>query len=132
MKALAGYYDPMLGGEGVLTMVRALDYARHRLSGILNILPFSCMLGTIVSGMAPRLRRDLMNMIPWLDVPFDGQAVTNIRTRLGAFMHQAREYQRGLRSRAAAADDVAAGASAPEKDGGHGPTAARLSGTSSG
>jgi predicted nucleotide-binding protein (sugar kinase/HSP70/actin superfamily) len=99
VKLIAHHYDPMLGGEGVLTMVRALDYARHRLSGILNILPFSCMLGTIVSGMAPRLRRDLMHMIPWLDVPFDGQAVTNIRTRLGAFMHQAAEYRRAMDGR---------------------------------
>jgi len=95
LPAIRGHFDTMLGGEGVMTMARAVSYAGQGVDGILNVLPFSCMLGTIASGMAPRLRRDLMEMIPWLDVPFDGQEITNVRTRLGAFMHQSREYQRG-------------------------------------
>jgi predicted nucleotide-binding protein (sugar kinase/HSP70/actin superfamily) len=91
--AIAPYYDPALGTEAVLTMGRAIEYVRAGVHGILNVMPFSCMPGIIVSGMAPRLRRDL-DHVPWLDLPYDAQKETNIRTRLEAFMHQARQYQR--------------------------------------
>jgi predicted nucleotide-binding protein (sugar kinase/HSP70/actin superfamily) len=93
------YYEPAIEGEAIPTMARAIDCARHGASGILNVLPFSCMPGIIASAMAPRLRRDL-DWIPWLDLSFDGQETTNIRTRLEAFMHQVFQYQ-GQRTRRA-------------------------------
>ncbi|HEU4563594.1 MAG TPA: hypothetical protein VFS05_03055 [Gemmatimonadaceae bacterium] len=93
MKLLAPHYDPKLGTEAVLTMSRALDVARHGIGGILNILPFSCMPGTVVSGMAPKLR-EAMGGVPWLDLSYDGQETTNIRTRLEAFMHQVFQFER--------------------------------------
>lgn len=93
MKLLRPYFDPRLGTEAVLTMSRSLDVARHGISGILNILPFSCMPGMVVSGMAPRLREG-MGGIPWLDLSYDGQETTNIRTRLEAFMHQVFQFER--------------------------------------
>jgi predicted nucleotide-binding protein (sugar kinase/HSP70/actin superfamily) len=86
-------YDPVLGTEAVLTMARSLDLARHGLAGVVNVLPFSCMPGTVVACMAPRLREE-MNGTPWLDMAFDGQEETNMRTRLEAFMHQALQYHR--------------------------------------
>jgi predicted nucleotide-binding protein (sugar kinase/HSP70/actin superfamily) len=91
--AIAPYYDPALGTEAVLTMGRAIEYVRGGVHGILNVLPFSCMPGIIVAGMAPRLRRDL-DHVPWLDLPYDAQKETNIRTRLEAFLHQAEQYRR--------------------------------------
>jgi predicted nucleotide-binding protein (sugar kinase/HSP70/actin superfamily) len=91
--AIAPYYDPALGTEAVLTMGRAIEYVRAGIHGILNVLPFSCMPGIIVAGMAPRLRRDL-DHVPWLDLPYDAQKETNIRTRLEAFIHQAEQYRR--------------------------------------
>jgi predicted nucleotide-binding protein (sugar kinase/HSP70/actin superfamily) len=87
------YYDPSLGGEIVPTLARAIEYAHEGACGILNVLPFSCMPGILSSAMAPRLRADL-DWIPWLDLSFDGQETTNIRTRLEAFMHQALQFQR--------------------------------------
>jgi predicted nucleotide-binding protein (sugar kinase/HSP70/actin superfamily) len=72
-------------------MARILDVARHGLSGIVNVLPFSCMPGSVVACLGPRLRKE-RNDIPWLDVAFDGQRETNLHTRLEAFMHQARRY----------------------------------------
>ena len=86
-------YEPVLGTEAVLTMARTLDIARHGLAGVINVLPFSCMPGTVVACMAPRLRQE-MNGIPWLDVAFDGQEETNLHTRLEAFMHQSFQYHR--------------------------------------
>lgn len=93
MRLLRPCYEPALGTEAVLTMGRALDVARHGLAGVVNVLPFSCMPGTVVASMAPALRR-VRHGIPWLDVVFDGQEETNLRTRLGAFMHQALQHHR--------------------------------------
>jgi predicted nucleotide-binding protein (sugar kinase/HSP70/actin superfamily) len=87
------YYEPFLATEAVLSMGKAIDFAEHGLSGILNIMPFSCMPGIITAGMAPRIRTDLDN-IPWLDIIYDAQGETNINTRLEAFMYQAKQYKR--------------------------------------
>jgi predicted nucleotide-binding protein (sugar kinase/HSP70/actin superfamily) len=91
--AVEPFYDAALGSEAVITMGRAIEYARAGVHGLLNVMPFSCMPGLIAGGMAPRIRRDL-DGIPWLDLPYDAQKETNIRTRLEAFMHQVRQFQR--------------------------------------
>jgi predicted nucleotide-binding protein (sugar kinase/HSP70/actin superfamily) len=91
MSNIRPYYEPMLGTEAVLSMGRAIEFTRNGLSGILNIMPFSCMPGIIVAGMAPRIRADL-DHVPWLDIIYGPQGGTNIRTRLEAFMHQARQF----------------------------------------
>ena len=87
------YYEPYLGTEAVLSMGKAVDFGRNGVSGILNVMPFSCMPGLITAGMAPRLRADL-DHIPWLDVIYDAQEGTNLNTRLEAFMYQATQFQR--------------------------------------
>jgi predicted nucleotide-binding protein (sugar kinase/HSP70/actin superfamily) len=92
-RLLAPYYDAALGTEAVLTMGRGIEYALQGCHGVLNVLPFSCMPGVIVGGMATVIRRDLQH-IPWLDLPYDAQKETNIRTRLEAFLHQAEEFRR--------------------------------------
>jgi predicted nucleotide-binding protein (sugar kinase/HSP70/actin superfamily) len=93
VRPLRACWEPALGTEATLTMARILDVGRHGLSGIVNVLPFSCMLGSVVVCLGPRLRQQL-NGIPWLDVAFDGQKETNLHTRLEAFMHQASQYHR--------------------------------------
>jgi len=92
------YYEPYLATEAVLSMGKAIEFAKSGLSGILNIMPFSCMPGIITAGMAPRLRSDLDN-IPWLDVIYDAQEGTNINTRLEAFMYQVKQFQRRTEKR---------------------------------
>ncbi len=93
MNNIRPYYDPALSTEAVLTLGKAIELAKHGASGILNIMPFTCMPGIIVAGLAPRVRADLAN-IPWLDVIFDAQAGTNFHTRLEAFMYQSTQYYR--------------------------------------
>ena len=91
---LDGVYDPILGTEAVLTMARIIELAEHGiLAGAINILPFSCLPGLIVSCMGPRVR-EVAHGAPWLDVACDGQKETNLNTRLEAFMHQARAFHR--------------------------------------
>ena len=86
------YYDPSLGTEAALSIGKAIDFARHGLCGVINILPFTCMPGIVVTGLAEAIRTD-HNHIPWLDVIYDAQGGTNIQTRLEAFMYQARQYR---------------------------------------
>ncbi|NIY07562.1 MAG: hypothetical protein GWN02_04470 [Gemmatimonadetes bacterium] len=92
-EAVEPFYDATLGTEAVLSMGRAVELARLGVHGIVNVLPFSCMPGVIVGGMAPRIRREL-DWIPWLDLPYDAQKETNVRTRLEAFVHQAEQFRR--------------------------------------
>lgn len=105
MKCLEPFYDPVLGTEAVLTMSRTLATYSHGVAGVINVLPFSCMPGTIVAAMGPVLRKS-MDGVPWLDIIFDGQGETNVNTRLEAFMHQSLQFHRRLvapRQEAAAA-----------------------------
>jgi predicted nucleotide-binding protein (sugar kinase/HSP70/actin superfamily) len=92
VRSISSFYDGVLGTEAVLTMGRAMDYGRMGAHGVINVLPFSCMPGLIVGGLAPRMRRDLQQ-IPWLDIPYDAQKETNIRTRLEAFMFQVHQFR---------------------------------------
>jgi len=94
MENLKPYYHSDLNSEATLSMGKAIDMFKHDgACGIINVMPFSCMPGIITAAMAPRLRADLEN-IPWLDLIFDGQEGTNLKTRLEAFIYQAVQFQR--------------------------------------
>lgn len=95
MDNIRPYYEPRLGTETVLTLGEAIELAHHGASGILNIMPFSCMPGIISAGLASRIRADLDN-IPWLDVTYDARGGTHFQTRLEAFVHQAIQYSRRM------------------------------------
>jgi predicted nucleotide-binding protein (sugar kinase/HSP70/actin superfamily) len=93
MANLTPYYHSDLHSEAILSMGSAIDFGKRGFDGLLNVMPFSCMPGTITAGIAPRMRADLDN-IPWLDISYDAQEGTNIKTRLEAFMYQAAQFQR--------------------------------------
>lgn len=96
------YLQPDIQTEAVMTLSKAIEVAHQGASGILAVMPFSCMPGLITAAIAPRVREDLNN-IPWLDLSFDLQKSTNIQTRLEAFMYQAQHFQRLQREMAPAA-----------------------------
>jgi predicted CoA-substrate-specific enzyme activase len=89
------YLDDSFEGEAVLSVGKCGDYIRKGVSGLVNVMPFTCMPGTIVGAVMKRYRED-HNDIPFLNMAYDGQEETNTLTRLEAFMHQARQYQRQL------------------------------------
>lgn len=93
MENLMPYYHPDLSSEAILSMGSAIDFGKRGFAGIINVMPFSCMPGVITAGMAPRIRADLDN-IPWLDISYDSQGGTNIKTRLEAFLYQATQFHR--------------------------------------
>ncbi|MGY4707661.1 acyl-CoA dehydratase activase-related protein [Candidatus Bipolaricaulota sp. J31] len=85
------YISEAYRGEPVLTVGKAIDYALKGFDGIVNVMPFSCMPGTMVSAVSTRVRRDYG--IPWINLTFDGQKQAHLRTRLEAFMHQAQAHR---------------------------------------
>jgi predicted CoA-substrate-specific enzyme activase len=86
------YLDSSFEGEAILSIGKTIDFARRGVSGVVNIMPFTCMPGTIVSTLLKRYREE-NNNIPILNMAYDGQEQTNTLTRLEAFMYQAKEYQ---------------------------------------
>ncbi|MCF6158349.1 MAG: CoA activase [wastewater metagenome] len=85
------YIDDSYKGDPVLSMGKAVEYVENGFDGIINVLPFHCMPGTVVNGVLERLQKE-HGGIPCLKLSFDGQEQSNEETRLEAFMHQA--YQR--------------------------------------
>jgi predicted nucleotide-binding protein (sugar kinase/HSP70/actin superfamily) len=86
------YVHHSFEGEAALSVGKAVDYARRGVAGIVNVMPFSCMPGTIAGALLKRMREDHDN-IPLLSIAYEGQQDTQTVTRLEAFMHQARAYQ---------------------------------------
>ena len=85
------YIDDSYKGDPVLSMGKVVEYVEHGYDGIINVIPFHCMPGTVVNGVLEKFQKDYYG-IPCLKLSFDGQAQTNEETRLEAFMHQT--YQR--------------------------------------
>jgi predicted nucleotide-binding protein (sugar kinase/HSP70/actin superfamily) len=95
LEAAKPYLDDSFEGEAVLSVGKCEDYVRKGCSALVNVMPFTCMPGTIVGAVMKRYRED-HNNIPFLNMAYDGQEETNTLTRLEAFMHQARQYQRQM------------------------------------
>ena len=86
------YLDSSFEGEAILSVGKTIDFAKRGASGVVNIMPFTCMPGTIVSTLLKRYQEE-NNNIPILNMAYDGQEQTNTLTRLEAFMYQAKEFQ---------------------------------------
>ena len=84
------YLSEHVRGEANLSMGRAVEYARHGLHGIVNVIPFGCMPGTIVNALLSRFSQDYPD-IPVLKMVYDGTMQAGDQTRIEAFMYQALE-----------------------------------------
>ena len=80
-------------GDPAIAIGTANLLADRGLSGVVHLMPFTCLPGTIVSGVTGSFRADHENL-PWANIDFDGQEDTGIETRLQAFLHQATEFAR--------------------------------------
>jgi len=92
IKGSAPYIHKDYDGEPVVALGSASALTDINISGVVYILPFTCMPGTIVSSVSGDFRKD-HNNIPWLNFAYDGQEDASIETHMQAFMHQAHEYQ---------------------------------------
>jgi predicted CoA-substrate-specific enzyme activase len=102
------YVHDSFEGEAGLSVGKAIDFVSKGAMGIINVMPFTCMPGTVVTGVMKRVRQDLDN-VPFLTMAYDGLEQTNTLTRLEAFMYQTAQYSlsrraarsgNGVRSRA--------------------------------
>ena len=86
------YLTPAVEGEAILSMGRVVEYAEHGYDGIVNILPFGCMPGTIVSLLLHQFRRDYG--LPVLNVVVEGTKDPGRDVRFEAFLQQCKEHLR--------------------------------------
>lgn len=93
-KYLRPHYNPEIS-NGAIDWGEGLELVDHdKGHGVIQIVPFLCLGAIVSASMGTRVRHDVGG-VPWLDMVFDAQGTTNIRTRLEAFMHQAAQFQRG-------------------------------------
>ncbi|MCD6587647.1 MAG: hypothetical protein J7K88_03755 [Candidatus Fermentibacteraceae bacterium] len=95
MKASTPYMAENIGGEAVLSIGAPLALLEHGgIDGAVNIYPFNCLPGTVVSAVSRRIKRDKPGL-PWLNLAFDGQEDTDNTSRFEAFMDQVRRLHYG-------------------------------------
>jgi len=79
-------------GDPPLAIGTAVLLAEKHISGVVNILPFTCMPGTINCTVSSNLRKN-HNGLPWENFAYDGHGNIGVDTRFEAFMYQVQEYQ---------------------------------------
>ncbi len=80
-------------GDPALALGTASIFANREISGVVNVLPFTCMPGTLICAVSGSFKKDHKN-IPWVDYAYDGQDDPSNSTRLQAFMYQVYEYMK--------------------------------------
>ena len=80
-------------GEPAITMGSIAGQCRTGISGVVHILPFTCLPGTLISALSPGFSQD-HDGIPWINIAYDGQEEASVETRLQAFVYRAEEYAR--------------------------------------
>ena len=93
IKRSAPYIHKDYDGDPVAAFGSAGGLVQANISGIVYIMPFTCMPGTLVASVSNEFRKD-HNNIPWENIAYDGQEDSNIDSRLQAFMHQCKSYAR--------------------------------------
>ncbi len=86
------YLHSSFEGEAILTIGKSIDLVKKNISGIINVMPFTCMPGNISTGILKKVRDDYKNF-PFLNLAYDGLEDTTIKTRLEAFVHQTRQFK---------------------------------------
>lgn len=86
------YIHESFEGEAILSVGKSIDFIENGASGIINVMPLTCMPGTIANAVLKRVREDNKG-IPFLNISYEGQEQTNNETRLEAFMHQAYQFK---------------------------------------
>jgi len=81
------YMDDSFEGEAILSIAKTVEFFHEGYSGVVNVMPFSCMPSTIVSSITPQISKDC-NYMPILNISFDGSEDVTFQTRLEAFFEQ--------------------------------------------
>ncbi|GAF75516.1 unnamed protein product, partial [marine sediment metagenome] len=79
--------DPVV----TVNVAKAKNYAMQGCSGIANLVILNCLYGTVSTAIYRGIQRE-HNRIPVLNMIYDGLKQTNAKTRIEAFIHQAKLY----------------------------------------
>ncbi|MCP4708085.1 MAG: CoA activase [Planctomycetes bacterium] len=87
------YMHESFEGEAILSIGKIVETYHHGAAGAVNVMPFTCMPSTIVSGISRQISADA-NGLPIINISYDGQQDPTMQTRLEAFMHQTHTFMR--------------------------------------
>ncbi len=90
MKLSNPYITEEIRGETTLSMARAEEYALHGLNGVVNLIPFHCIPGTIANTLLKKFSKKYPK-VPVLKMVYDGTEQSSDDTKLEAFMFQAKQ-----------------------------------------
>ncbi|MCM8804702.1 MAG: acyl-CoA dehydratase activase-related protein, partial [Candidatus Omnitrophica bacterium] len=77
-------------GEAALSVGKAIDWKKQGIDGIVNVLPFTCLPGNIVTSISKKIKSE--HSIPWINIAYDGLEQFTTELRLEAFFYQVKQY----------------------------------------
>lgn len=86
------YLDPSFEGEAILTIGKTIECIRDSFSGVVNVMPFTCMPGNIVTTLYKAIKDDYPDF-PLFVLSLDGLDHAVDSMRLETFVSQARNYR---------------------------------------
>ncbi len=93
LRYAAPYIHDSFEGEAVLSVGRTVECFHDHAAGVVNVMPFTCMPGAIVSAVLKSVRED-HDQMPIVSLSYDGQPEGSTLTRLEAFMHQVKAFHK--------------------------------------
>ncbi|MFC1924765.1 acyl-CoA dehydratase activase-related protein [Chloroflexota bacterium] len=97
VKSAAPYVSDSIDPVVTVNVSKAENYALKDCSGIANLIVLNCLYGTLCTAIYKKIQRE-HNRIPMLTLIYDGLKQTNEKTRIEAFVRQAKLYQERILS----------------------------------
>ncbi|MDH4368193.1 MAG: hypothetical protein OEV57_08760, partial [Dehalococcoidia bacterium] len=91
VRLAAPYVSDEIDPVVTVNVAKAKNYAMQGCSGIANLIILNCLFGTLSTAIYRGIQRE-HNRIPVLNMIYDGLQQTNAKTRIEAFVHQAKLY----------------------------------------
>ncbi len=92
VKSAAPYVSDSIDPVITVNVSKAEEYAAKKCSGIANLIVLNCLYGTLCTAIYKKVQRE-HNRIPMLTLIYDGLKQTNEKTRIEAFVRQAKLYE---------------------------------------
>jgi len=89
------YVHPSFEGETILTVGKTIECIHENFSGVVNIMPFTCMPGNIVTTLYKAIKDEYPDF-PLFVLSLDGLEHAVEAMRLETFVSQTKRYQKGL------------------------------------
>lgn len=88
LKMASPYVHDSFEGETILSIGKSIDFIFRGCSGIINVMPFGCMPGTIVTAIMKRISDEYH--IPFISIPYDGTESPSTELSIETFMEAAK------------------------------------------